>query len=143
MYLKSSTGLSPECVHFDTDVRQDGPQERDEMFVVPDDDFNLLRPETVESLMILHRVMGDEVYREYGRRIMAAFERHAKLPTGGYRSLWHVFNGPGSQPYSATMESFFLAETLKYLFLLFSDADVLPLDEIVFNTEAHPLLITS
>lgn len=38
-----------------------------------------------------------------------------------------------------SMESFFLAETLKYLYLLFSDEHVLPLDEWVFNTEAHPL----
>jgi len=39
------------------------------------------------------------------------------------------------------MESFFLAETLKYLYLIFSDDDVLPLDEWVLNTEAHPLKI--
>lgn len=31
------------------------------------------------------------------------------------------------------------AETLKYLYLLFSDNNVLPLDEVVFNTEAHPM----
>jgi len=36
-------------------------------------------------------------------------------------------------------ESFFLAETLKYLYLLFTDDDVIPLDRYVFNTEAHPL----
>jgi mannosyl-oligosaccharide alpha-1,2-mannosidase len=36
------------------------------------------------------------------------------------------------------MESFFLAETLKYLYLIFSEDSVLPLDEYVFNTEAHP-----
>lgn len=29
------------------------------------------------------------------------------------------------------------AETLKYLYLLFSPSDYLPLEEIVFNTEAH------
>jgi mannosyl-oligosaccharide alpha-1,2-mannosidase len=40
-----------------------------------------------------------------------------------------------------TQQSFFLAETLKYLFLLFSDDDVIPLDQYVFNTEAHPLPI--
>ena len=28
---------------------------------------------------------------------------------------------------------------LKYLFLLFTDEDLLPLDQWVFNTEAHPL----
>jgi len=40
------------------------------------------------------------------------------------------------------MESFWLAETLKYLYLLFEDSpDVLPFDQWVFNTEAHPLPI--
>jgi hypothetical protein len=36
---------------------------------------------------------------------------------------------------------FFIAETLKYLYLIFSDDDILSLDKYVFNTEAHPLLI--
>jgi len=31
------------------------------------------------------------------------------------------------------------AETLKYMYLLFSPDDLLPLDQIVLNTEAHPL----
>jgi hypothetical protein len=40
------------------------------------------------------------------------------------------------------MESFWLAETLKYLFLLFEDdPSVLSFDEWVLNTEAHPLPI--
>ncbi|KAI5281556.1 mannosyl-oligosaccharide alpha-1,2-mannosidase, partial [Ascosphaera acerosa] len=37
------------------------------------------------------------------------------------------------------MESFWLAETLKYFYLLFSDERFLPLDQVVFNTEAHVL----
>ena len=42
------------------------------------------------------------------------------------------------------MESFFLAETLKYAFLLFSnDEQLLPLSRFVFNTEAHPLPIAT
>jgi len=41
------------------------------------------------------------------------------------------------------MQSFFLAETLKYLYLLFSPSTVIPLDEWVFNTEAHPVRIVS
>ena len=36
------------------------------------------------------------------------------------------------------MESFWLAETLKYAYLLFSEEDVLDLGEWVLNTEAHP-----
>lgn len=39
------------------------------------------------------------------------------------------------------MQTFFLAETLKYLYLLFSPSTVIPLDEWVFNTEAHPVRI--
>jgi mannosyl-oligosaccharide alpha-1,2-mannosidase len=35
--------------------------------------------------------------------------------------------------------SWFLAEVLKYLYLLFSPDDVLPLDQFVLNTEAHPI----
>ena len=39
------------------------------------------------------------------------------------------------------MESFWLAETLKYIWLLFGKPDALPLDKYILNTEAHPLLI--
>jgi hypothetical protein len=39
------------------------------------------------------------------------------------------------------MESFFLSETLKYLFLLFSPDELMPLDKWVFNTEGHPFPI--
>ena len=40
-----------------------------------------------------------------------------------------------------SMPSFFLAETLFYLYLMFSDSSVLPLDVWVLNTEAHPLMV--
>ena len=39
------------------------------------------------------------------------------------------------------MESFWLAETLKYLWLLFGADELLSLDDWVLNTEAHPLRI--
>ena len=37
-----------------------------------------------------------------------------------------------------SMETFWLAETLKYFYLLFSEPDLISLDDYVFNTEAHP-----
>lgn len=55
----------------------------------------------------------------------------------GYAGLRDVTNMPPE--HDDTMQSFFLAETLKYLFLLFSDDEVLPLELWVLNTEAHPL----
>ena len=40
-----------------------------------------------------------------------------------------------------TQQTFWLAETLKYLYLIFSPDDLIPLDKYVLNTEAHPMLI--
>jgi hypothetical protein len=43
---------------------------------------------------------------------------------------------------SDSMESFFLAETLKYAYLLFAPENTVDLSKVVFNTEAHPLKVT-
>ncbi|EIW79066.1 glycoside hydrolase family 47 protein [Coniophora puteana RWD-64-598 SS2] len=100
----------------------------------------LLRPETVESLYVMWRVTGDAVWRERGWAIFEAIERGA-VPTGpggvGYASVRDVDVGGGG--WKNEMPSFFLAETLKYLFLLFTDEELVPLERWVFNTEAHPL----
>jgi hypothetical protein len=78
-------------------------------------------------------------YREWGWNIFQSFEAHTKVSTGGYSSLDDVTSVPA--PKRDKMETFFLGETLKYLYLLFGDTNVLPLTEFVFNTEAHPLPI--
>ena len=77
------------------------------------------------------------MYREWGWDIFQAFESHARVETGGYASLDDI-KSP-HPPKRDKMESFFLGETLKYLFLLFDDQGLLPLDKVVFNTEAHAL----
>ncbi|DBA02142.1 TPA: hypothetical protein N0F65_004777 [Lagenidium giganteum] len=136
MYAQMATKLAPEIMYFN--MKKGGTEDLD---VHPLDAFNLLRPETVESLMYLHRITKKPKYREHGRKIMEAFERECKLDRGGYTSISNVAKGPAKKRFRAEMESFFIAETLKYLFLLFSDDSVLPLDEIVFNTEAHPFQI--
>ena len=70
-----------------------------------------------------------------------AFENHTKLKNGGYSSINNVMD-PVNPDYRDKMESFFLGETLKYLFLLFSDNhDVINLEKWIINTEAHPLPI--
>ncbi|KAJ3094200.1 hypothetical protein HDU97_008389 [Phlyctochytrium planicorne] len=98
---------------------------------------NLLRPETVESLFYLFRVTGDMKYREWGWKIFEAFEKWAKVESGGYSSLSDVTRLP--PPKRDHMESFFVGETLKYFYLLFDDEGSIPLTQYVFNTEAHPL----
>jgi len=135
MYLRSKTKLAPEAVKFDN--MWSTSKIDSEFSVHYHQDYNIQRPETVESLMYLYRVTKDPIYRDYGYLIMDAFEVQSKVASGGYRDTRNVFTGP-IETFGTNMESFFLAETLKYLFLLFSDDDVLPLDGVVFNTEAHP-----
>lgn len=60
---------------------------------------------------------------------------------GGYSGINNILSEP--IPYNDNQESFFLAETLKYLYLLFAEDDLMSLDEFVFNTEAHPFRIAS
>ncbi len=104
------------------------------------DAHNLLRPETVESLFVMHQLTKDKQYQDWGWEIFEAFEKYTKVSSGGYSSIRSVKNaaGPG---WRNKMESFFTGETLKYFYLLFEDPNdvALPLDEWVFNTEAHPL----
>ena len=65
-----------------------------------------------------------------------ALEQHCRVDTG-FVGLKDVFQE--NPPKDNVQQSFFLAETLKYLYLLFSDDSIIPLDQWVFNTEAHPL----
>ncbi|KAK8095653.1 mannosyl-oligosaccharide 1-2-alpha-mannosidase [Apiospora kogelbergensis] len=109
-----------------------------DFIIKPLDAHNIQRPETVESLFMMYRITGDSIYREWGWNIFQAFQEHTKTPFGdGYTSLDDVRTVPPKT--RDNMESFWLAETLKYLYLLFSPEDYMPLTEVVFNTEAHPL----
>ncbi|XP_068104857.1 endoplasmic reticulum mannosyl-oligosaccharide 1,2-alpha-mannosidase isoform X2 [Hyperolius riggenbachi] len=137
MYKQMETGLSPEISHFFLHGSNGGK----DIDVKPADRHNLLRPETVESLFYLYRFTGDTKYQDWGWEILQNFNKYTRVPTGGYTSINNVQNPLNPEPRDK-MESFFLGETLKYLFLLFSDdVDLLHLDKFVFNTEAHPLPI--
>ncbi|XP_068588533.1 endoplasmic reticulum mannosyl-oligosaccharide 1,2-alpha-mannosidase [Cebidichthys violaceus] len=136
MYRQMETGLSPEIVHFN--MQASGGQD---VVVKPADRHNLLRPETVESLFYMYRFTKDPKYRDWGWEILHSFNNYTKVPGGGYTSINNVRDPVNPGPRDK-MESFFLGETLKYLYLLFSDdAELLSLDKYVFNTEAHVLPI--
>lgn len=95
----------------------------------------------MESLFVLYRITGEQKYREWGWQIFLAFEKHTKVPDAGYSSIHNVKDATNPR-FRDKMESFFLAETLKYLYLLFSDdPNLISLDDYVFNSEGHPLPI--
>lgn len=132
-YSRQCTGLSPELVHFARQYTAGTVED-----FTTDSWHHLLRPETVESLYLLHELTKDEKYRRWGWDLFCAWEQHSKIPTGGYSGLKDV-RRPRS--YNDIQESYFLAETLKYLYLLFDESGAISLNDWVFNTEAHPFSI--
>ncbi|XP_022607948.1 endoplasmic reticulum mannosyl-oligosaccharide 1,2-alpha-mannosidase [Seriola dumerili] len=136
MYVQMETGLSPEIVHFN--MHQGSTRDIEVKLA---DRHNLLRPETAESLFYLYRFTKDHKYRDWGWKILKNFDKYTKVSSGGYTSINNVRDPDYPSPRDK-MESFFLGETLKYLYLLFSDdPNLISLDQYVFNTEAHPLPI--
>ncbi|KAK2191802.1 hypothetical protein NP493_45g05000 [Ridgeia piscesae] len=135
MYRQSPMGLSPEVVAIN-----DAADPHKAMEVSTETGYSLLRPEAVESFFILFRATKKKKYRAWGWKIYQAIEKHARVKYG-YSSIENVQDVQNTS-YLDKMETFFLAETLKYLYLLFNDdPNLLPLDKYVFNTEAHPLPI--
>lgn len=137
MYSTQATGLSPELVYFNT---FEGAKE--DLYVKDADKHNLLRPETIESLYYLYKITKNTKYQDYGWKIFQSFEKYTKLESGGYTSISDVTNPLNVKPRDK-MESFFLAETLKYFYLLFEDdkSQNFDLRKWVVNTEAHFLPI--
>jgi mannosidase alpha-like ER degradation enhancer 2 len=93
-----------------------------------------LRPEIVESAYYLHRLTGDPRYLEMGRTFFEGLVAHCRTDAG-----YTVLKDVVTKEKGDLMPSYFLTETLKYLYLLFAPEKTLDLKEVVFNTEAHPL----
>jgi len=93
-----------------------------------------LRPEIIESAYYLYHYTSDEKYRRMGRVFFESLVRYCKTEAG-FAGLSDV----RSKKQSDSMPSYFLAETLKYSYLLFAPQEDFDFDKVVFNTEAHPL----
>lgn len=127
MYETQPTGLGPERVKGQKmDLSSTNTREY------------ILRPEAVEGWWYMSEFTQDPKYREWGWKTFLNFEKWLWVPNG-YASYQDVTNV--NKKYIDRMESFFIAETLKYLYLLQDASHTMKLDRYVFNTEAHPLSI--
>ncbi|EED14955.1 class I alpha-mannosidase [Talaromyces stipitatus ATCC 10500] len=96
----------------------------------------ILRPEAIESVYILYRITGDKKYQEAAWRMFNSIEKMTRTDFA-HASIRDVRFTDSKQV--DKMESFWLAETLKYFYLIFSEPGLISLDDYVLNTEAHPL----
>jgi ER degradation enhancer, mannosidase alpha-like 2 len=115
-----------------------------------------LRPEIVESTYYLYqytsgharrsRLLGPRgsgphrgmyaanIYRRMGEQLFHDFVKHCRTESG-YASLKSVV----TKEQADSMQSFVFAETFKYFYLLFAPPKTLKFDDVIFNTEAHPI----
>ena len=116
-------GIEPERMNYRTTEVENGAY--------------LLRPEVIESAYYLYHFSGDPQYLHMGETCLDSLVRYCRTDTG-YASLSNVV----TKEKSDRMESFLLAETFKYLYLLFAPAATLSFEQVIFTTEAHPIAKT-
>lgn len=95
----------------------------------------ILRPEAIESVWYMYRITGDPIWQEKGWKMWESIIKATSAPYG-HSAIFDVLVKHTQQ--TDEMESFWLAETLKYFYLLYSTPSTISLDDWVLNTEAHP-----
>ncbi|KAI1822456.1 glycoside hydrolase family 47 protein [Xylaria intraflava] len=95
----------------------------------------ILRPEAIESVWYMYRITGDKMWQDKGWNMFKAIVRYTTTEAGN-SAIDNVLTKDAVQ--LDEMESFWTAETLKYFYLLYSEPNVISLDNWVLNTEAHP-----
>jgi len=129
MYHRQKTGLSAEYVNF---------QAGKDIVLPAQASFYILRPEAVEAIFYLYFFTKDPIYREWSWEIFQAIDKHCRtnIAYGAHPDVRNPSRKPDDR-----MESFFLAETFKYLYLIQDPDQPIDLYKYVFNTEAHPMKV--
>jgi len=127
-YRVTATGIGPESFRFE------GPHEAKALRF--NEKYYILRPEVIETYFVMWRLTKEQKYRDWAWEAAQNIEKHCHIGTG-YSGIRNVEQVPVN--HDDVQQSFFLAETLKYLYLIFSEDNLISLNDWVFNTEAHPL----
>lgn len=130
-YNRSAIGIGPESFRFTSDAEAISISDREKYYIQ--------RPEVIEGWFYLWRVTHDPKYREWCWEAAQAIEKYCRTPNG-YSGIRDVYKK--EVEWDDVQQSFIIAETFKYLFLVFSDDDVMALSEWVFNTEGHAFPIS-
>ncbi|ORX95840.1 seven-hairpin glycosidase [Basidiobolus meristosporus CBS 931.73] len=138
----TTTGLPPSRIRWapehpsDTLTLEQRSQLHTLGFYLTEKEYQLW-PEMTESLFLLYRVTSDRKYQEAGWKFYLALQKYCKAKYG-FSGLTDT-NDELSK--DNRMESQFLAKTMKYLYLLFTPNDFLPIDEYLFTSGGHIIRI--
>ncbi|KAJ5294260.1 hypothetical protein PENANT_c028G09242 [Penicillium antarcticum] len=103
---------------------------------IPDTAYNL-RPEAIESIFTLYRITGREDLLDVAWEMFRAILSATQVENGNTAIIDVTV---GTEPIRVdSMPSFWMSQTLKYFYLMFSSPDVISLDEFVFSAGGHPL----
>lgn len=155
-YMQSPSGIGPEVFRWvDAALPKDGsngpPPESERKFYEKSGFYStagsyILRPETLESVYYAYRLTGDGKWQDMAWQAFESINKACRTGSG-YAELKDVMKPDGGGFYDQ-MQSFWMAETLKYLYLIFADESEVQLQlqgggksQFVFNTEAHPFRV--
>jgi mannosyl-oligosaccharide alpha-1,2-mannosidase len=142
-YKHSPLGIMPEILEMKacpswSPCTYDNTQESP--FTIIGDPKYILRPEAIESVFYAYRITGDTKYQDIAWDMFQSIDNHTKTDFAN-AAIKDVMTTEHVEQ-EDSMESFWMSETLKYFYLVFSEPDLISLDEWVFNTEAHPFRLS-
>ncbi|KAK4453935.1 glycoside hydrolase family 47 protein [Podospora aff. communis PSN243] len=152
-YTSTATHIGPEIFRWE-DSRfpspsQPVPQNQSDFYAKSgfwiDSAYYVLRPEVIESYYYAYRATGDPKYQEWAWDAFRSIQKVCRVGSG-YSGVVNV-NVKGGMGYTDVQETFWLAEVLKYLYLIFSEDAEWQVkvgsgkNRFVYNTEAHPVRV--
>ncbi|KAF2744868.1 glycoside hydrolase family 47 protein [Sporormia fimetaria CBS 119925] len=148
VYESTSTHIAPESFSWNTSSTPESqiPFYQQNGFWIFNSQY-ILRPEVIESYYYAYRATGDTKYQDWAWDAFVAINTTTRAGSG-FSSIANVNPAEGEEVlYEDFMESFWFAETLKYVYLIHTEGGEewqvgRGLDDVwVFNTEAHPIMV--
>jgi hypothetical protein len=92
-----------------------------------------LNPEIIESAYYLYYFTGDDKYKKMALKYFEDIMSYCRTDVA-FTNIKDI----RTKEQKDHMETFFLAETMKYLYLVFANPEGINPEKCVFSTEAHP-----
>ncbi|CCF57747.1 hypothetical protein KAFR_0D01000 [Kazachstania africana CBS 2517] len=97
-------------------------------------DISLLSPNIIKSMFYMYRLTGESKWRKMGATILDLTLQHLQENNNGAKGVWHISEYNSS---SDEVPTYWLSQTLKYFYLLFSDTDDYSLNSFVITNSGH------